>query len=384
MNRFRIYRRIAFLALMALLLGLSGCGGGAKASSWPGLTLVEDKLYVADLQQVRVMNAADGESVWVFPKGAENNARGFFYATPAVGGGRVFVASEVTSGGFISQRENIVWALEADTGNYRWEFKGASGQYIEGGALSEDNTTFIIGNGDGNVYALDAESGDLRWTFETGDRVWATPLIVGDTIYVGSMDHHLYALDLESGKENWSFEANGAFAGMPAMRNGTLYLGAFDDKLYAIDAESGEENWRFEGENWFWGGPAVDEDTLYATDVDGNVYALKADDGVQLWHQELGVAVRSGPTLGEDGTRLFIGTRDGTLYALDIEDGFVIWTDPGTPGTGEGRVLSRPVVSDSLVYKTVIYGTHRIRALHVENGREAWAYPQVEEKEQEK
>lgn len=382
MNRLRIHRRIAFLALMVLLLGLSGCGGGARASSWPGLTLVEDKLYVADLQQVRVMNAADGESVWAFPEEAENNARGVFYATPAVGGGHVFVASEITSGGFISQRENIVWALEAETGNYRWEFKDAAGQYIEGGALSEDNTTFIIGNGDGNVYALDAESGDLKWTFKTEERVWATPLVVGDTVYIGSMDHRLYALSMDDGEMIWSFEANGAFAGTPALYDGVLYLGAFDDKLYAIDAESGEELWRFEGENWFWGGPAVEEDTVYATDVDGNVYALKADDGVQLWHQELGAAVRSGPTLGEDGTQLFIGTRDGTLYALDVEDGFVMWTDPSTPGTGEGRVLSRPIVSESLVYKNIIYGTHRIRALHVENGREAWVYPQVEEEQE--
>lgn len=340
--------------------------------SWTGLTVVGERLYAADLEQARALNAADGEPVWAFPKDPKEEKRGTFYVTPSVGEEYVVVASQIPGGGFLSQPRNIVWALDAETGRELWRFDGAAGQYVEGGAIGGD--LFVIGNSDGNLYALDVKSGALRWVFETGHRVWATPLIVSDTVYIGSMDRHLYALRLSDGQVRWDFHAEGAFAGTPALRDDTLYIGAFDDRLYAIDTHTGTERWRFAGENWFWGSPVVYSDTVYATDVNGNVYALDAETGQQIWHQPLGVPVRAGPALAEDGSRLFVGSQNGTLYALDAADGFVVWSSES-----EGQMLSTPVVSGSVVYGTLIYGSHRIRALHVDNGREVWAYPRVVE-----
>jgi outer membrane protein assembly factor BamB len=368
---------------MALLLSLSGCaGGGVRPVSWTGLTIVGEKMYAADIEQVRALNAADGETLWTFPEYPKESNLGVFYITPAVGEGRVIVASQITTGGFFSRRLNIVWALDAETGRELWRFEGASGQYIEGGALSDG--IFVVGNGDGNIYALDAESGDLRWSFETGHHVWATPLIVADTVYIGSMDRHLYALSLADGQMRWDFPTEGAFASAPALRDDTLYIGAFDDTFYAIDARTGAERWRLEGEDWFWGSPAVYDEVVYATDVAGSVYALDAESGEQIWReilldaQKQGVSVRAGPVLSEDGSRLFVGAQvgdqDGALYALDTADGFVLWSKPS-----DGRALSPPVVSESLVYEALLYGTHRIRALHMDNGREMWAYSGVEE-----
>lgn len=382
MNRSGKRRRLIVLAIsIALLLAASGCAGRVRPMSWTGLTVLGEKLYAADLEQVIVLNASDGEPVWTFPKDPAEDSRGIFYVTPAVGEKHVVVASQTPGGGLFSQPRHTVWALDLATGKDLWHFDGAAAQHIEGGALSGD--LFVIGDSDGNVYALDAESGVLRWTFETGYRVWATPLIASDTVYVGSMDRHLYALRLSDGQVRWDFPADGAFAGTPALYNDTLYIGAFDDQLYAVDAQTGTERWRFPGENWFWGTPAAYSDTVYAADVSGNVYAVDAETGEQIWTQKLldareqGVPLRAGPALAEDGSRLFIGGQNGTLYALDTGDGFVIWS-----AEGEGQVLSSPVVSGSLVYETLIYGPQRIRAFHVDNGREMWAYsPEVEEQE---
>lgn len=325
------------------------------------------------------MDGTTGETLWTFPRNPEENNQGVFYATPAVSdAGRVFVASQLTTGGFFSQRQSIVWALDVETGDELWRFEGATGMYVEGGALGGD--LFVIGNGDGNVYALNRESGSLQWTFETGHRVWATPLIVSDTVYVGSMDRNLYALDLNSGEVEWTFNGEGAFGAQPALSDGTLYIGAFDDIVYAIDAETGEERWRFPGDDWFWGSPAVHGGTVYAVDVKGRVHALDAQTGDELWHQFLvtdqnrPVPVRAGLALNDDGSRLFVSAETGTLYALDTTDGFVSWSMPA-----EGRGLSEPVVSDSLVYQSLILGTSRIRALQTEEGREAWAFPPPEE-----
>ncbi|OQY19572.1 MAG: hypothetical protein B6I35_11505 [Anaerolineaceae bacterium 4572_32.2] len=338
MNRFLIRRRYMLLAILAaLLLGASGCSGSSRATSWTGLTIAGDVLYAADMEQVQALDVADGEPVWAFPKNTEDDGRGVFYVTPAVDKEHVVVASQVPSTGFFSQPKNVVWALESDTGREMWRFDEAAGQYVEGGALG--GGLFVIGNGDGNVYALDVESGDLEWQFETGHRVWATPLIISDTVYVGSMDRHLYALNLSDGKVRWDFHAGGAFAGTPALRNGTLYVGAFDDKFYAIDAETGTERWVFSGENWFWGGPAVYDDVIYTVDVNGNVYALD-DAGKQIWREPLGVLVRAGPALTEDGSMLFVTSEDGTLYALDTADGFELWSVES-----EGQMFS-PVVEE--------------------------------------
>jgi outer membrane protein assembly factor BamB len=176
--------------LAALFLGVSGCTGGAvRPMSWTGLVAVGERLYAADLEQVRALNAADGESLWAFPKDPKEDRLGAFSVTPAVGEGRVIVASEMPAAGFFSQPKHVVWALDRDTGKELWHFEGAGAQYVEGGVIGGD--LFIIGNSDGNVYALDVDSGVLRWVFETGHRVWATPLIVSDTVYIGSMDHHL-------------------------------------------------------------------------------------------------------------------------------------------------------------------------------------------------
>jgi len=340
--------------------------------SWTGLVAVGERLYAADLEQVQALNAADGEPLWAFPKDPKEDRLGAFNVTPAVGEERVIVASEMPAAGFFSQPKHVVWALERDTGKELWHFDGAGAQYVEGGVIGGD--LFIIGNSDGNVYALDVDSGVLRWVFETGHRVWATPLIVSDTVYIGSMDHHLYALNLSDGRMRWDFRADGAFASTPALRDGTFYIGAFDDHLYAIDAHTGTERWRFAGENWFWGGPVVHTDTVYAADVNGNVYAVDAETGEQVWRQALDVPVRAGPALVEDGSKLFVGSQNGTLYALDTADGFVLW-----PEESEGQVLSTPVVSGSVVYESLIHGAHRIRALHVDNGREMWAYPETVE-----
>ena len=376
MNRTWKRRWLAAVAVLAaLLLGASGCSAAARPMSWTGLTVIGENLYAADLQQVQALNASDSDPVWSFPTDAREDSRGTFYVTPAVDEGLVVVASQMPPRGFFSQAKNVIWALDRETGRDLWQFEGATGQYVEGGVLADG--LFVIGNSDGKVYALDAESGALRWTFETGHRVWATPLIVGDTVYVGSMDHHFYALNLSNGDVQWDFLAKGAFAGTPALRGDTLYVGAFDDMLYALDASTGEERWHLLSENWFWGGPVVYDDVGYAADVNGNVYAADAESGSQLWHATLEEPVRAGPAITEDGSRLFVGTQEGMLHALDTADGFVVWSREG-----EGQVLSRPVVSGSTVYEALIFGPQRIRALHVDNGRDIWTYPPAEADEE--
>lgn len=375
MKRSRIWRGyVLFAVWAALLAGTSGCTGGIQATSWTGLAVSNGTVYAADLDKVVALDATTGKVLWAFPANPKEDPRGIFQALPTIGEGYVIAPSQVPPRGFLSQARYIIWAFNPTAGTDLWAFDDATGPYIEGGAIG--NGFFVIGNNDGNVYALDAASGTLRWKFKTGHRVWATPLIVSDTVYIGSMDRHLYALDLTDGEVRWAFHATGAFASTPVLHGDTLFIGAFDDRLYAVDANTGTERWHFAGKNWFWGSPAVYSDTVYAADVDGNVYALDAKSGSQVWHKPLRdtrgrkVPVRAGPALTEDGSKLFVCGQNGTLYALDTRDGFVLWS-----AESDGQALSTPVVSGTVVYETLIAGTKRVRALHVDNGYEMWAYP---------
>jgi len=367
------YRLSTLAALALLMLTLSGCASGVHATSWTGLTVSDDLLYLADLTQVKSLNSADASVVWSFPADPSKDPRGVFYITPIVYEDRVFVASEVPPTGMFSRYKHVLWALRREDGIPLWSFDIAAGPYVESGAPG--GSLFVIGNSDGSVYALDVDSGTLRWSFSTGHRVWASPLIISDTVYIGSMDRNLYALSLRDGKERWRFHAGGAFAATPALWNDTLYIGAFDDRFYAIDMHTGRERWNVAGENWFWGNPVVHNGTVYAVDVNGNVYALDATSGAQTWKRALDVPVRAGPAISSDGSRLLLGGRDGVLYALDAADGITLWSQKG-----EGQILSTPVVSGNVVYALWLYGPHRLRAFHTDNGREIWAYPPAQEK----
>jgi outer membrane protein assembly factor BamB len=370
------------LAILGALLvaSVSSCSGTAAATSWPGLVIVDGVIYAADLEQVQALDAETGETIWAYPVDTKEARAGLFYVTPAVDDEHVIVASAAPPSGMLSSPQNIVWALDRD-GRELWTFRSAEGQYVEGGAIG--GGFFIIGNSDGNVYALDLQNGQLRWKFETGHRVWATPLIVGDTVYIGSMDRTLYALNLANGNEIWRFDAEGAFAGTPVTIDGTLYTGTFANNFYAIDAETGTPVWEkpFTSENWFWGGPVADGEIIYVSDVDGVVYAIDSNTGSAMWQEALTAdngkpaPVRAAVALSEDGKQLYVGSENGTLHALDTtDDGRVVWS-----ASNDGQIYSDPVVDGIYIYQAIIRQTERIVAFN-EVGARIWAHPpQVEE-----
>ncbi|MFC2023285.1 PQQ-binding-like beta-propeller repeat protein, partial [Chloroflexota bacterium] len=69
-----------------------------------------------------------------------------------------------------------------------------------------------FGDTAGNVYAVDIESRSIKpgWPFVAESAIWASPLVVGDSLFVASMDHHVYSLDRESGEVIWQQEVGGA------------------------------------------------------------------------------------------------------------------------------------------------------------------------------
>ncbi|MCS7282833.1 MAG: PQQ-binding-like beta-propeller repeat protein [Anaerolineae bacterium] len=365
-------KRFLFFALLLLTSFLASCASSISPTTWPTLFVRDGIVYVADLEQVRALDAKTGEQRWAFPAQPDLRRYGPFYTVTLLNDQLLMVTSAERRGGFVSHTYGVLRALRLEDGQEAWPQPFAAGEFVAPGAAG--NGIFVIGSSDGNVYALQVKDGSLAWKHPTRGRVWATPRVLSDTVYIASLDHTLYALDLQTGALRWQFRAQGAMADSPLILNDTLYIGSFDRNLYALRLSDGQEIWHFTGANWFWGTPATDGTRLYAADVDGNIYALDPATGQEIWRSRVEGTVRLGPSVGVDGKRILVATENGILFGLDAADGFVLWRQPG-----EGNIAFMAVHGDQ-VYLTRIHAPQRVQSFYVENGRPVWQYPPAAQK----
>lgn len=87
------WKNPGWMGILFVIL-LAGCGG--VGSSWPGLQVAEDILYVADLTHVIAVDARSGQELWRFPPkdGNAGACPGSYHAAPAVLEGWVVIAAE--------------------------------------------------------------------------------------------------------------------------------------------------------------------------------------------------------------------------------------------------------------------------------------------------
>ncbi|HOT92788.1 MAG TPA: PQQ-binding-like beta-propeller repeat protein [Anaerolineae bacterium] len=371
--------RRAIAALLLLFFVLSGCAGGLRHESWPGMIVDEGIIYAANLERVQALNAETGKLLWSFPDESDKNIRPF-YSTPVL-------AEDYGAHGLLliaGYKDKTVYALalgesRAERPDLLWTFAQAKGQYVGSGVVVDGK--FIIGNGDGNVYALDLDDGTLVWTFPAKDRVWATPLVVEDTVYIASLDHTLYALDVATGGEKWKLELGGAIAATPIFLDGALWVGDFTSKLYQIDPSTHQIIWTFEAQDWLWATPLVDGAVMYFADVGGHVYALDTETRQLVWDKPAVIddVLRSRPVLNADNSRLFVaGYEKGVIHALDTQTGMEMnW---GAPERNPGRLPGDLVTDGVRLYAMPILTTERIKAFDMETGKPVWVYPPTQAK----
>ncbi len=201
------------LPLVILLLGMStaSCVGfGAGQAGWSGVAVADGSLFFGSISgKLIALDISNGGSSWQETFEDSGSAGGFgcvpsatavaLYGTPAVSGELVY------AGGYNGK----IYALNITTGAVRWVYprEGGLGPIVGGAAASQGRVYFA--STDGRVYALDAATGDFAWEFETGDKIWSTPAIDGDTIYIGSFDKKLYALNTDDGGKRWDFPPEG-------------------------------------------------------------------------------------------------------------------------------------------------------------------------------
>jgi outer membrane protein assembly factor BamB len=338
--------------------------------------VTDDTIYVANLEQVQALDAETGKVYWSYPFEGDGEPQPF-YSTPVLARERDLVL-------FAGFNDQNVYALAlgstaAERPDEAWRFSGAGGQYVGSGTVA--GGLFIIGNGDGNVYALNLEDGSMAWEFPTNDRVWATPVVVDDTVYVASLDHHLYALDLATGSEKWQLETAGSISATPVYAAGDLWIGDFASNLYRVDLETQNVVWTFKAQDWLWSTPLLDDTTLYFADVGGGVYGLDTETETLLWESPglIDDIIHGQPALDADGGLLFVaGYEKGGIYAVDTSTG-ALQEDWAEALENPGRLPGDLVSDEARLYTMPILVPERVQAYDLETGEVVWSMPNASE-----
>lgn len=374
----RLWGKISLLLAILIVVGVavSGCYGRNQPRGWSGATVVDDTLFVASVEgRLVALNASDGSRLWPDSVLGTSESKTAIYGTPAVEGELVYL------GGYNGK----VYAVTAGSGAVRWAYpREGNLEPIVGGVVVSQGRVYF-GSSDGKVYTLDAATGDkVRQPFQTGDKIWSTPTIDGETIYVTSLDNKLYALNTANGSERWRFEAGGAIISTPLVYDNTVYIGSFDGHFYAVDAADGSLRWRSEIEatSWFWAKPVVYNNVIYAPCLDGKVYILDAKSGHEVIDAiDLGSPISSGPVVVNG--KVIIASQEGKVYSVDASNNQkgppiidVREEIKEIPKDNEREICAPLGAADEVVYihaQNPKKNTDTLYALNVETGVTLWS-----------
>ena len=252
-----------------------------------------------------------------------------------------------------------LYAVDAATGQQRWNFTNAGDAMRSSPALSRDDRTVFAGSWDA-LYAVDATTGQRRWRFSYGRALppppgWnfynffpseyelaaSSPVVSHDiqfrrSVFVGSLDGYLYAVDATTGQQRWRFNTHDHVFSSPALNRDdtTVFVGSGNGYLYAVDAVTGQQRWKFSTAAGraivgVESSPALsrDDKTVFVGSRDG-LYAVDAATGQQRWRFDSGIwGINSSPVLNRDETTVYVGSDDweNALIAVDAATGQLRW-----------------------------------------------------------
>lgn len=345
---------LTIIFLLAFGVLLSACGTRVMPSSWPGITVDGDTVYVAYNPHVYALRLDNGREIWRFPNEPDNSLT--IFAAPVM-----TEDGQLLAGGY----NHIFYSLDPDTGQENWRNEDMDNLWIGSPLVTEEG--IYAPNGNHTLYALDFD-GDIIWEYESGEPLWATPVTDGETLYLAAMDHNLYALPFGGGDPRWLVPLNGAMVNGPVLSpDGVLYVGSFGNEVVAVDSQTGKLLWEVPTEDWVWASPSLGEDVVYVADISGMLYALDATSGDEIWSLDAGSNITGSPLV--HGDTIYIATEGGDVLAIDTT-GRRMWTE----AIG-GRLLSSPVAADDLILIGIVEAESGavIVALDL-NGVQQWAF----------
>jgi outer membrane protein assembly factor BamB len=289
-----------------------------------GLVAADGLLYANTDRDVVAFDAETGEEVWRTTV-CDNATSQNLVWPPAVADGRVFASTFAET----------LYALDAETGETRWEY-GLEDDW--GGRILAADADAVYATDDADrVFAVDAETGRERWEYYHHVTLPSTPVVTDGSLYLGYADRsELRAVEVGTGDFRWRNSGPGdQWVEAMTVADGTVYAGwglPGEEPGYvtAIDDETGEEKWRFRTDQTVDTEPAFADGTLYVH-TGGWLRAVDAETGELEWRFDTEGAVdrdfyhSNEPPAVADGT-VYVGGYDAVVYALDAETGDRRWS----------------------------------------------------------
>ncbi len=345
------------MILLAATLILSACTGSRfETTSWPGITIHEDKLFVASSQQIYQVDPMNGTEMTRIPRDVDAKSPIYFAPPVFTEDGQLLIGSY----------NNSLHNYDVNSGTENWAFDNDN-RFIDS-VLVVDETIFAP-NADRTMHAFNM-SGTELWSFETNGPLWSTPAFDGEKLFLASMDHNLYAINPDTGNEIWAIDLGGTTVATPEIVDDVLYIGTFESEVLAINTSNGTTKWKFDTKDWVWGAPAINDGVLYVTDISGWIYALEVDTGNLIWNYKGEGQVSGTPLVTEDS--VYYGTGDGNFYALDL-DGKLRWNRFYQE---DSLLLGDPVLAGEYIIVPVS-GADAVLVAYDANGTKQWEFVPV-------
>ena len=332
---------VATLALIAIGIGASGCGGTAPPAAATEVA-APVRTHAGALNAKRLAAAASEPDQW-------------------------FTTGRDASGAYYSPLSDINAGNVARLG-FAWDYHLGSHRGLEATPLVIDGVMYAVGNF-GHVYVLDAASGRELWTYDPQiDGQWGRyaccdainrgVAVWNGRVYVGALDGYLHAIDAATGKRLWKVDTLPArgprspytLSATPVIAGNLVIVGSagadFDGVrgyVAAYDLDSGAFRWRF------YTVPRNPRDG--PQDQPHLVDAVKSWDPRHQWESGGGGTVWDGISYDPDLKLLYIGTANGSPYnikqdgrkggddlytaaivAIHAETGQLAWYYQTTPG----------------------------------------------------
>lgn len=180
---------------------------------------------------------------------------------------------------------------------------------------------------------------------------WSKGIVIGDEYYTGTLEGDVVSLAISSKIEDVDREiARYTLKGQDGMR------AIYSDLVVGRDPSNNSNK------------------QIFFSGYDGNLYALSSE-LIELDHIQVG---DGSPLIGtvtvDDGVDLiFLGSSDSNVYAFQIyRDGPKLLLEQKWVFVTEGKIWSRPIVSEEILYIGSL--DHKMYALNKHTGEQLWSF----------
>ncbi|MDZ7731569.1 MAG: PQQ-binding-like beta-propeller repeat protein [Natrialbaceae archaeon] len=245
----------------------ANCWSKRKKNRPTGPLLVADGTVYASTQgHFYALSVHTGEVIWrqtaTEPQPVTDDAHPrvpSFVGPPGVADGLVIVGN----------KNQIVRAFDAATGDERWRFDGATASILEAPTIL-GKTVYVTTQTE--LFALNLHDGSLKWSITEDMSSVRSPVTDGQTLYISKgpawESLSLVALDVEARYLAGQFRGDSS----ASSNLGPRYVYAPMQQLLAIGRQSGEIAWRMKSDG-IYNTPVVTPEAIFAADLE-TLYAI--------------------------------------------------------------------------------------------------------------